>query len=454
MIPPKTAPTFRLKGMPAFFIVWAGQSVSLLGTAMTSFAMSVWAFQNAPENLRATVFSMLMVAYFLPLLVLSPFAGAIVDRSDRKWLMIVSDLGAGLATMIILVLYLTGNLQIWHLFITNAIEGIFQTFQWPAYSAAITLMVDKKHYSRTSALNQLAGNTSNILAPLIAGAVIGLAAPFGILSILVFDVITFMAAVFALLLVFVPHPAVTEEGRSGKGSLFKEALYGFRYIWQRPGLLGLQITYLLGNFFSNLSFTLLAPMILSRTASNTLVFGGVQTAGAVGGVLGGIALSLWGGPKRKSAAVTLGWALVGMLGMLITGLGQSLPVWAVGVFLSALFVPLIDASNQAIWQVKVAPDVQGRVFSIRRMIAWLGNPLGAALAGPLADFVLEPGMQPGGELLPVFGRLVGSGPGAGMALVFIYAGLATLFIGLAATAIPAIYLVEERLPDNQSAEAG
>jgi MFS transporter, DHA3 family, macrolide efflux protein len=437
--------------MTAFAVVWFGQMISLLGTAMTSFALSVWAFQAAPDDRRATVFSLLMVAYFLPTLLLGPFAGAIVDRADRKLTMVLSDLCAGFTTLAILYLFITGNLQIWHLFISNALAGIFQTFQWPAYSAAITLMVEKKHYARTSAMVQLAGNSSNIMAPLLAGAIIGLAAPNGILIILLFDVVTFLVAVGALFVTPVPQPVASADGLAGQGSLLREMVYGFQYIFKRPGLLGLQVTYLFGNFFSNLSFTLLAPMVLARSSGNALVFGSVQTAGAVGGLVGGLLLSVWGGPQRKALGVTGGWVLVGALGMIVTGLGQTMLVWMAGMFLSALFVPLIDSSNQAIWQSKVPPDVQGRVFATRRTIAWLANPLGAALAGPLADRFLEPGMLPGGNLAVFFERLVGAGPGAGMSLLFIYTGLAVMLVGLVAYNIPAIAFVEERLPDHDAA---
>ena len=439
--------------MPAFITVWIGQTISLLGTAMTGFALSIWAFQMAPEGIRATVFAFMQVSFVVPLLVMSPFAGAIVDRSNRKLMMMISDLAAGLTTTAILILYASGHLQLWHLFVAAAIEGTFQTFQWPAYSAAITLMVDKKHYARTSALNQLAGNTSGIFAPMLAGGIIGLLAPNGIMIILGIDVVTFVIAIGTILVVHIPQPAVTEEGRLGQGSLLREAVYGFQYIFQRPSLLGLQLTFLFGNFFHSLAATLLAPMILARTNSNSLIFGSVETAGAVGGVIGGLAISAWGGPKRKSLGVAGGWALAGVLGVLVIGLGRSLPVWVVGMFFGALLGPLIDSSNQAIWQVKVAPDVQGRVFSARRLIAWVATPLAAAVAGPLADLFLEPQMRAGGSLAGIFGGLVGTGPGAGMSLVFVFAGIVIFFVGIVSYSSPAIRNAETLLPDHEAAKA-
>jgi DHA3 family macrolide efflux protein-like MFS transporter len=438
----------RPTGLLAFTIVWVGQTISLLGTEMTGFALSFWAFNLAPEGFRATAFAIMNVCHMVPLLVMSPFAGAIVDRSNRKLMMIIPDLASGLTTIAILLLYATGHLQIWHLFITTAIEGTFQTFQWPAYSSAITLMVDKKHYARTSAMNELAGNTSGIFAPMLASALISVFVPNGVVIIMLIDVVTFVAAIGAVLMVHIPQPEATEEGRKGQGNIFREAAYGFQYIFQRPSLLGLQLTFLGGNFFSNLAFTVFVPMILARTNQNALVFGSLNTAGAIGGLVGGLLISAWGGPKRRVYGVVGGWVLSGILGTLLLGLGRGFPAWVVGIFLSAFVIPLVNSSNQAIWQAKVAADVQGRVFATRRLIAWFATPLAAAIAGPLADRVLEPGMRPAGSLAGTFGWLVGTGPGTGMSLLFIFAGIAIVVVSAVAFSFPAIRNVEDILPDH------
>jgi MFS transporter, DHA3 family, macrolide efflux protein len=436
--------------MPAFMIVWIGQVISLLGTEMTGFALSFWAFQMAPENLRATVFALMAVSHVVPLLIASPFAGAIVDRSSRKLMMILSDLASGMTTLAILGLYATGHLQLWHLFVATAVEGLFQTFQWPAYSAAISLMVDKKHYARTSALNELAGNASGIFAPMLAGALISLFVPNGVLVILLIDVVTFVFAILAVVIVYIPQPTQSEAGKQGQGSIWKEAAYGFRYIFERPSLLGLQLTFLTGNFFSNLAFTVLTPMILARTNSNPMVFGSVNTAGAVGGLLGGLIISAWGGPKRRVYGVVGGWLLTGLFGTLLIGVGQSLFIWVAGVFLASMITPLVNSSNQAIWQSKVPPDLQGRVFSTRRLIAWFAAPLGSMLAGPLADGWLEPGMRTGGGLTSLFGRLVGTGPGAGMSLLFVFSGIIIVLVSLGAYMFPAVRNAEDLLPDHDA----
>ena len=191
-------------------------------------------------------------------------------------------------------------------------------------------------------------------------------------------------------------------------------------------------------------------MILARTNSNSIVFGSVQTAGAIGGVVGGLAMSAWGGPKKKVHGVLAGWAASGLLGLFLIGLGRSFPLWAVGSFFATFFIPLVNSSNQAIWQSKVAPDLQGRVFAIRRLIAWFVNPLATLIAGPLADFALEPAMRQGGALTGTFGWLSGIGPGAGMALIIMFAGIAAMFVGLGGYTVPVVRQAEDLLPDHDA----
>ena len=438
----------RPAGMRAFTIVWAGQILSLLGTAMTEFGLTIWAYQKTGQ---ATPLALIGFFFVFPLILVSPMAGAIIDRSNRKLMMIVSDLAAGIVTIAQFILLATGHLQIWHLYVAAAIVGTFQAFHWPAFSAGITLMLPKAQLGRANGMMELAGSSSGIFAPVLAGALIPLIRLSGIMII---DIVSFSFAIGALLFVHVPQPQVTEAGRQGQGSLWKESGYGFRYILQRPSLLGLQLVFMVGNLFSNLAFPVMAAMILARTDSNTLVYGTVQSAAAIGGVVGGLAMGAWGGTKRKVHGVLAGWILFSLLGMIPMGIGRNLQVWAVASFVGMLLSPIINASNQAIWQAKVAPDVQGRVFSVRRMIAWSLSTLAMLAAGPLADRVFEPAMREGGKLAPVFGGLVGTGPGAGMGLLFILAGLGGALAGLSGYFVRRIRDAELILPDyDESAGA-
>jgi DHA3 family macrolide efflux protein-like MFS transporter len=428
-------------GMLGFTIVWVGQMLSLLGTSMTGFALTIWAWQKTGQ---ATALALVGFANFAPVVLFSPVAGAIVDRYDRKRIMMLADLAAGLPTVALLLLYSTGNLQIWMLYITGAIAGTFQSFHFPAYSAAVTMMVNKKHYSRAESMLAMAEFASGFFAPIAAAVLLTI---IGIGSIMMIDITTFTVAILMLLLVHVPKPPVTEEGRRSMGSLWKESLYGFWYIIKYPSLLGLQLTFLGNNFLASIYFTLLAPMVLSRTGNNPIMYGSVMSAGAIGGLIGSIVLTAWGGPKRRIHGVLVGWTLSHLIGAVLMGMGGDVTVW-IPVFFASMFVsPMINASNQTIWQSKVAPDLQGRVFATRRLIAQVSAPPAMLVAGFLADAIFEPAMRTGGSLAPAFGWLVGIGPGAGMALIFIFAGLLGAAFTLGVYTIRTVRNVETIMPD-------
>lgn len=430
--------------MSGFTIVWVGQVISFLGSGMTWFALTIWAWEITGQ---ATALALVAFFAFGPTVLLSPVAGALVDRWNRKLVMMLSDLAAGLSTVVVLILYASGNLQIWHLYAAGAFAGAFQAFQFPAYSAAVTMMLPKEQYTRASGMLSLAENASGVFAPIMAGVLLG---PIGITGIMAIDVFTFLVAIGALLLVHVPQPAATEAGVEARGSLLKESAYGFRYIYERKGLLSLLLIFLAVNLIFSLSYTVLSPMILARTANNEVALGTVRSVMGIGGVAGGLLLSAWGGPKRKIHGVLLGMAISSVTGTIVLGMGQDLAIWSLGAFFSTFLMPIINGSSQAIWQAKVAPDVQGRVFSVRRLIAQVSAPLAILLSGPLADHVFEPAMKAGGSLVYSFGSLVGTGPGAGMSLMFVLTGVFGGFLGLVGYLFPEVRDVEDILPDHDA----
>ncbi len=446
--PSKQVDSKRPSGMFGFTIVVIGQIISLLGTSMTGFAMTIWAYEKTNA---ATALALVGFFFVAPMLIASPFAGALVDRSNRKLMMMVSDIASGIATIVILILYTTGNLQIWHLFITGAFQGVFQSFQWPAYSAAISTMIPKQHYGRANGMLSLADTASNIFAPILAGALLGF---IGVSGILLIDIATFAFAISALLLVHVPQPQKTEEGRQAQGSIFKEAVFGFRYILTRPSLLALQLLFLSANFFIGIPYAVEAAMILANSGNSEKALAYVNSAGAVGGVVGGLVMSAWGGPKRRVHGVLMGWIISSLLGLVLMGFGRNIPFWAVAAFFGMFFVPIINGSNQAIWQAKVPPDLQGRVFSIRRLIAWFVTPLAMLVAGPLADKVFEPAMRyPQSFLASSIGWAIGTGPGRGMALLFIIGGGLAALVGISGYTFRLLREVDTLLPDHDTLPA-
>lgn len=442
--------TQALGGMRAFYVVAFGQFISIVGTTMTQFGLGIWSWKFVTEiqPVADPATAIALVAFFnlAPEVLLGPITGALVDRWNRKMVMILADLAAGLATIAIFMLYASGELQMWHLYVAGAWTGAFKSFQWPAFSAAISTMIPKEQYTRANAILGLTESLSGVMAPPLAGLLL---AGIGLVGIMAIDIVTFVAAVGGVLLVAIPQPPQSEAGRSGQGSLWKESLYGFRYIWGRPSLFGLQLVFFGGNLLLSLALTLLNPMILSRTGNNELHLSWVLTSFGVGAVAGGFLLAAWGGPKRKIHGVLLGW-FVTSLTTAIMGLSPSLIVWLVMGFVGSVWNVFINSSNQAIWQAKVAPDVQGRVFSARRLIAQVIGPLGVLLAGPLADRVFEPAMMEGGSLSGALGWLVGTGPGAGMGLLFGICGGLAAIVGLSGYLFPAVRNVETLLPDHDA----
>lgn len=435
--------TNRPAGMFGFTFVWLGQIVSVLATNMSVFALTIWVFE---ETGSATALGLMQVFFITPLLIITPFAGVMVDRHNRKLMMMVSDLMAGLATIAILVLQAFGVLEVWHLYVAAIFQGLGNAFQWPAYSAAISTMIPKEKYGRANGMMSLIEVGPGVLAPMLAGALLPLIGLTGILSL---DVATFVLAILVLLFVHIPQPPRTVEGAQAQGNILKEAVFGFRYIFARPSLLGLQLVFFFGNLCAGIAYTVLAPMILLRTGNDSVSLGLVQSAGAIGGIVGGVLMSAWGGFKRRVHGVLGGWIIASFFFALM-GLGTWVPFWVATNALSALFVPLINGSNQAIWQSKVAPDLQGRVFSARRLIAWLTNPISPIIGGTLADFVLEPAARAQTGLPATFAWLVGTGPGAGMGLLIVICGFASALVGLLGYFFPAIYNAEAILPDHDS----
>jgi len=434
----------RPKGMFGFTIVWLGQIISVLATNMSAFALTIWVFEKTGS---ATALGLVQVFFITPLLIITPFAGVMVDRYNRKVMMMVSDLTAGLATIAILLLQAFGVLEVWHLYVAAVFQGLGNAFQWPAYSAAISTMIPKEKYGRANGMMSLVEIGPGVLAPMLAGALLPVIGLTGVLSV---DVITFVLAIVVLMVVHIPQPPRTEEGAQAQGNIFKEAAFGFRYIFARPSLLGLQLVFFFGNLCAGIAYTVLAPMILLRTGNDSVSLGLVQSAGAIGGVVGGVAMSAWGGFKRKVHGVLAGWAISSFFFALV-GLSTWLPFWVGANALSTILVPLINGSNQAIWQSKVAPDVQGRVFSARTIIAWMTNPISPLIAGTLGDYLLEPAMRTSSGLSSLFGWLVPPGPGAGMGLLLFFGGLGGVLAGLSGYFISAIRDAEDILPDHDAA---
>jgi len=431
----------KSRSMRTFFVIWSGQLVSTIGSGLTGFALGVWIYQETGSTM---LFAMNMLAFAIPTLIMSPFAGALVDRYDRRWMMILSDTGAGLSTFAVAILLFTNNLEVWHIFIATAFNAAFTSFQWPAYSAVTSLLVPKEQLGRASGLVQIGQAVSQLLAPAVAGAML---VTVGLEGVILVDFVTFAFAVVTLLLVRVPKPAATAEGEASKGTIWQEAAFGWKYIVSRSGLLGLLLVFAFFNLFSSITGPLIAPLILDMTSAQVL--GLLASIVGLGMLVGTLVMSAWGGPKRKINGV-LAFMMISGLAYILLGATATLWMMAAASFMMMFVFPIINGSSQAIWQRKVAADVQGRVFSVRRMIAWSTTPIAYVLAGYLNDNVFKPLLVEGGSLAnTVVGQILGVGPSRGTGLLFIVIGCACVLVGASGYLNPRVRNVETELPDAE-----
>ncbi len=432
-------------GMRAFFTIWFGQLISLIGSQLTGFAMGVWVYD---ETRSVLMLALTQVAFSAPFVVLSPLAGVLVDRWNRRTAMIVSDFGAGLAVLLAAILYLSHSLQPWMVIPINFLISTFTTLMWPALTASVTQLVSKEQYGRANGFVQLGEALPQIAGPAIAGALY-VAIRLGNMALI--DFATYLFSVLLMLsFVRIPNPPRTADGHQARGSVWKEMRFGWDYILARRGLLSLLLFFLAINFVLGVMQPLFVPLILDNWKADVL--GYLSTIMGVGMLAGTLVMSAWGGGKRKVYTL-LGAGLLGSLFLSAIGLRTSIPLLAVCGFGFMFSVPLMDASSQAIWQAKVAPDIQGRVFAIRRTIAWSSQIIAPLLAAPLADYVFKPAMSAGGALAPVFGPLIGVGPSRGVGLLITTLGLVSVLVTLLALAAPRIRNVEIDLPDHAALPA-
>jgi MFS transporter, DHA3 family, macrolide efflux protein len=427
------------KSMKTFFIIWIGQIISIMGSGLTSFALGVWIFQQTGQ---ATPFALTVLFGSLPRILMAPLAGSLADRWNRRWLMILSDSGAALITLALVVLVSTGQLEVWHIYLGAFISSSFGAFQEPAYMSSITMLVPKRELGRANGMVQMAQAVEMLIPPLAAGLLFGL---IGLRGIFLIDFVTFFFAVGSLLIVRIPQPKLPPEVGGKRPSVWRDAAFGWNYLRARPGLFWLLIFFGMANFLLNLSAVLTGPMVLSFATPEAL--GLAQMSMGAGMLVGGIFMSAWGGPQRRIRGI-FAFILLAGVGLAFAGLRPLVFTIAAGLFLLTFSIPFASGMSQAIFQSKITPSAQGRVFAVRTILSRMMMPLAFLLAGPLADQIFQPLLASGGALAETaIAAVVGSGPGRGIGLIFVLSGLALLAATFAAYANPRIRMIEEELPD-------
>ena len=428
--------------MRTFTILWLGQMVSTIGSYMTVFALMIWVWQ-----LTGSATTLALVSFFsqLPRIFVTPIAGIIVDRVVRKHLMVLGDVVALLCTLAIGILYLFHSLQVWHLYGAVAIYGCFGQIQTLAYSASIAMLVPQAQYTRAESMVAAVNYGGAIFSPILAGSLYPI---IGLKGIILIDLITFIAAFVTLLISSIPQPVQLEHSDTSAPTTWQQLTFGFRYIFSKPGLVAMVIAFSLFALPSDISKALYNPLILARSGGNAQILGSVTTAAGIGGVVGAVLLGIWGGFKQRVHGMLLGFAGTGFFKIML-GLGQTPVVWMVTHFCATLPVPLFYSSTNSIWYAKVPPNLQGRVLAADQMIGLIIGAIAPLIAGPLADYVFEPAMQPQGVLAPFLGSVFGTGKGTGIAVLYVITSLWMLMVGIGGYAFRTLRDVEQLLPDHE-----
>ncbi len=429
--------------MRTFILIWFGQIVSVTGSGLTNFGLNVWVYQKTGS---VTQFALLVLFNILPFALISPIAGVLADRFSRRWLMILSDFCAGLCTLTLALLYISGNLEIWHIYVTTALSNAFLGIQWPTYNASVTLLVPEKHLSRANGMNQLADGFSRLIAPILAATLINIINVEGIIFI------DFSTMLFAqIFLLILPFPEIhnnrentQDTKKSAKISFLGEMTQGFSYLRQRPGLLAVLLFTIIINYLVGVFDVIVIPLALSF--SSVVITGTIFSITCSGIVIGGVATSIWGKWHSYIQTVFISTILAGLF-ILVAGLQPSLYLFTAFGFLFFLMVPVVNSSTFTILQKKVNVDIQGRVFALQGGIATTSLSLGYISAGFLTDHVFEPLMTSSSPLATTIGQIIGTGDGRGIGLLLIIIGFLVISLTSIAYLYPKLRLVERELPD-------
>lgn len=406
-----------------FFTIWTGQQFSLVGSHLVQFALVWWLTKTTGS---ATVLATASLLAMLPQIVLGPFTGALVDRFNRRRVMIAADGAIALASAGLAYLFWTDAIQVWHVYLVMVIRSIGGGFHWPAMQASTSLMVPKVHLSRVAGLNQTMNGAMNIVAPPLGAILLSLLPMHGILGI---DVGTAVIAILPLFFIPIPQPLRTATAGEAKPAYFAEVREGLTYVWGWRGLSLVLVMATVINFAVNPAFSLLPLLVTKHFCGEAMQLGWLNSAFGIGVVLGGLVLSVWGGFRRRVSTSLMG--IVGMgFGILTIGVVPGNGLWIAmgGIFLAGVMNPICNGPLFALIQSEVAPEVQGRVFMVMNSTVLAMTPLSLAVAGPLADIL-------------------------GIQFWYIVGGITMLVMGIGAFFVPAIVHLEHNHPEKEPAKA-
>lgn len=425
-----------------FAILWLGQSVSQLGSAMTGFALGVWVYQRSGS---VTQFALTLLSNTLPAVLGAAWAGALTERHDRRKIMLAADSAAGVCTAALMLLLSSGGLQLWHIYLANACNALARTCQWPAYAASVPRLVPAEKLARASGLLQLSQGVAQLAAPLLGGLLL---VRYPLSTVFLADLASFGVAVLSLAMVRFPDE--TRELAPG-APVVRSSAAAWRALARRPGVLALTGLVVFGNFTAGSVEVLVTPLVLSF--ASTVELGTLMTIGGLGMIAGSVGLSLWGATRRLVAPLLVAEA-VASAALILAGVRPTFAVLAAAAALFFGATPIGTGCHHALLQRELEPLWHGRVFALLGAAASTALMLGYALAGPLADHVFEPLMAHGGALASSAGVLLGTGAGRGIGLLFVLMGLASVLATIATWLRPAVRGLDAGAPRVDDPGAG
>ncbi|MCF6476632.1 MFS transporter [Nonomuraea sp. MG754425] len=436
----------RFAGMGRFGMVWSGQVVTLVGNSVLRFSLVIQAWTTDHQATQVVALSLCAV---LPQMLLSPTAGAIVDRCRKRTALQLADLGGLVAVAGLAAVYFLGDLHLWQVYLTVALLGACAAVQFPALSSAVPLLVGKEQLQRANGLLATAKSVADVGGPALAGLLV---VTGGLGAVLWIDLVSFAVALLTVRLVRMDRDRPGAAGTPKR--LGADSLEGLRYLFARPSLRGLILVFFTVNLVMVFGFAVVQPMILARTGSDVSVLASVNAGIGVGGIAGGLLLAAWGGPRNRVRGMMLGVVGMCLSAQIAMAMVDGVVAWTAAILAGALIMPIVNGSMQSIIQTKVPEDRQGRVFGAVMFVSQISSPVAMAFSGPLADHVFEPQAAAGTGLAGLLRPLVGAGPGSGMAAMLLIAGLLGAGAALWGLARRAVRHIDVLTPDLEKQPAG
>lgn len=412
-----------IKEHKSFLLLWSSQTVSELGTAMTDYALIIWAYQKTG---MASSVTLLTFCAFLPTILFRFIAGAYVDRRNKKRIMLAADMIAALGSLLVLGLYSGAVLEIWHLYLINIILSFMNSFQESASFVAISLIVPEKHYTRIGGLQGISGSIVSILAPALGSILLVIG---GLDLVLICDLVSFGIA-FIVLIFLVKIPEPEHDKKKDDEPIIKSCADGIKFLCDNKAMLRLTLFIAVVNLLAKLGNDgLLAPFILGKSGNDQRILGMVQTATSVGILIGSIMMTVLKPVKKKSRLIFVCCAFI-YFAEVVMSLSSHPAVWSITNLAGYAAAVIVGANQTAILRGKVPIEMQGRVFSAHDTIMNCTNPLGLLLSGFLADYVFEPFMKTESPLQSFLAGFFGDGTGSGIAVMFFTVGVIGMVISI------------------------